>query len=121
MAEPQRADAVFEGGGVKGIGLVGALSIIQPRYDLQNVAGTSAGAIVAALVTAGYKADDIRQILTGLDFHKLMDGGLLDAVPGLDTVTHAIDVAFQLGMYKGDYFLHFMEGLLAKRNVHTFK
>jgi hypothetical protein len=44
-------DLVFEGGGVKGIALVGAFSILEVRgYEPQNMAGTSAGAIVAALL-----------------------------------------------------------------------
>ena len=44
------ADVVFEGGGVKGIGLVGAVAIADERgYQWVNIAGNSAGAIVAAL------------------------------------------------------------------------
>jgi len=51
------AYAVFEGGGVKGIALVGALA----RFEMEGVrfrgfAGSSAGAIVAALAAAGYPA-----------------------------------------------------------------
>ena len=53
----KRADAVFEGGGVKGIGLVGAVSEIEKAgYTFENLAGTSAGAIVASLLAVGYKA-----------------------------------------------------------------
>ena len=48
-------DLVFEGGGVKGIGLAGALATLEERgYQPQNVAGTSAGAINASLLAAGY-------------------------------------------------------------------
>ena len=55
-----KADAVFEGGGVKGIGLVGAVAVAEERgYQWVNVAGTSAGAIVAALLAAGYSAAEI--------------------------------------------------------------
>ena len=44
-----KADAVFEGGGVKGIGLVGAVAVAEEKgYQWVNVAGTSAGAIVVA-------------------------------------------------------------------------
>lgn len=121
MVEPLYADAVFESGGVRGIGLVGALSVIEQRYALQNVAGTSAGAVVAALAAAGYTAAELRQIMLAQDLHTFTDGGLLDAVPGLDAITHAIDILFQLGMYKGDTFLHFMEKKLAAKNVHTFR
>ena len=52
-----KADAVFEGGGVKGIGLVGAVAFAEEKgYRWVNLAGTSAGAIVAALLAAGYNA-----------------------------------------------------------------
>ena len=47
------ADLVLEGGGVKGIALVGAISVLEERgYQFRRVAGTSAGAIVGALVAA---------------------------------------------------------------------
>ncbi len=47
-----KCDAVFEGGGVKGIGLVGAISEIEKAgYGFENLAGTSAGAIVASLLS----------------------------------------------------------------------
>ena len=53
--EPMKADAVFEGGGVKGIGLVGAVAVTEAHgFQFENVAGTSAGAIVAALIAARY-------------------------------------------------------------------
>ena len=49
------ADLVLEGGGVKGIALVGAISVLEERgYGFRRVAGTSAGAIVGALVAAGH-------------------------------------------------------------------
>ena len=52
-----RADLVLEGGGVKGIGLVGAIAVLEERgYLFNRVAGTSAGAIVGALVAAGFAA-----------------------------------------------------------------
>jgi len=56
-----RADAVFEGGGVKGIGLVGAVAEIERAgYLFVNLAGTSAGAIGASLLAVDYKADEIK-------------------------------------------------------------
>jgi len=53
VSQELKADAVFEGGGVKGIGLVGAVAVAEEKgYHWVNVAGTSAGAIVAALLAA---------------------------------------------------------------------
>lgn len=51
----------FEGGGAKGIALVGALSVLEERgYEPQGVAGTSAGAVLTALLAAGYTAAELR-------------------------------------------------------------
>jgi NTE family protein len=89
--------AVFEGGGVKGIGHVGALAQIgwsAPSLTFRGYAGASAGAIVAALAAAGYQAagpdpmtpagpDSMKTILEQMDFTQLLDG--LDDVP-LETI-----------------------------------
>src|SRR5690554_307498 len=69
-----KADAVFEGGGVKAIGLVGALSVAERLgYRWVNVAGSSAGAIVAALVAAGYRAAELEDIFRTTDFRMFRD------------------------------------------------
>jgi NTE family protein len=71
------AYAIFEGGGAKGYAHVGALKAAEERgISFRKVAGTSAGAIVAALVAAGYTADEL------LD-PKLAEGerGVLDLDP----------------------------------------
>lgn len=76
--------AVFEGGGVKGIAHVGALARFHEEEELQfrGYAGTSAGAIVAALAAVGYRArnpssppspitpQDLSMIMAQLDFDK---------------------------------------------------
>ncbi len=52
--------AIFEGGGAKGLAHIGALKALEGRkVNLLGVAGTSAGAIVAALVAAGWTADEL--------------------------------------------------------------
>ena len=52
-----KAFAIFEGGGAKGLAHVGALRACED-YGIEfcGVAGASAGAIVAALVAAGYRS-----------------------------------------------------------------
>lgn len=57
---PRRVFLVFEGGGAKGIVHVGALRALE-RHDVRiaGAAGTSAGAIVAALVAAGYSSREL--------------------------------------------------------------
>src|SRR6185312_6685049 len=47
------ADLVCEGGGIRGIGLVGAVhTLAAAGYQFPRVAGSSAGAVVAALIAA---------------------------------------------------------------------
>ena len=67
---------MFQGGGVKGIALVGALTTLGEQGFLpQNLAGTSAGAIVATLYAAGYKASELRDIIGSLKFDNFLDTG----------------------------------------------
>lgn len=113
-----KADAVFEGGGVKGIGLVGALKVAEDRgYTWENVAGTSAGAIVASLAAAGYRAGEIRKLLLGLDLRRLKDTIPVGKVP---IAGPALSLGMYLGLYKGDYFEGWLRGILKAKGVRTF-
>jgi NTE family protein len=109
---------VCEGGGVKGIGLAGAYSVLEERgWRPQNVAGTSAGAITAALIAAGYTASELREIVFGLDFRRFEDRTWLDRIPFIGT---PLSILISNGIYKGDAFLDWMRGLLAAKGVRTF-
>lgn len=47
-------NAVFEGGGVRGAALAGAAAAaLDHGYRFEHVVGTSAGAMVASLISAG--------------------------------------------------------------------
>ncbi len=113
-----KADAVFEGGGVKGIGLVGAIAEIEKAgYEFVNLAGTSAGAIVAGLLAVGYKAADIKTKLEELDYRSFMDKGLLDK---FGIAGKAMSIAFEFGIYEGKYFHDWFEGLLQEKKKTRF-
>lgn len=121
MEALDKADAVFEGGGVKGIGLVGALEYMEERgVKLQNVVGTSAGAIAAALVAAGYSGAELGAILEELDYRRFTDRSALDRVPLFGP---AWSLMFEKGIYQGDYFENWLRELLARapRQVRTFR
>jgi len=113
-----RADAVFEGGGVKGIGLVGALLEAEARgYRWVNVAGTSAGALVAALVAAGYRAEELARMLLDLDYRRFAQPRGWGRLP---LVGLPLNLIFRLGLYPADPLEEWLAGLLAERGVHTF-
>lgn len=114
-----KCDAVFEGGGVKGIGLVGAMAVTeQAGYEFVNVAGTSAGAIVAALVAAGYGADELRSIMRDLDYAKFKDEGLLDKIPIFGKIA---SLGFEKGIYEGEYLENWIRDKLAAKGKRTFR
>ncbi|MFT5163095.1 MAG: NTE family protein [Alteromonadaceae bacterium] len=57
-------DLVFQGGGAKGMAFVGAMAVFEQRnHTFRRLVGTSAGAINAALMAAGYNANDMAEAL----------------------------------------------------------
>ncbi|WP_437751914.1 patatin-like phospholipase family protein [Sorangium sp. So ce1389] len=130
----RRIDFVLEGGGVKGIALVGAISAIhdqleqrdeyRARFTLEGsrAAGTSAGAVIAALLVAGYTPAEIRRIIAGPEIARLADTTWLGRIP---LVGRPLDITVglltELGAYKGDYFLQYLRGLLLDKGISTFK
>ncbi|MDP2719588.1 MAG: patatin-like phospholipase family protein [Dehalococcoidia bacterium] len=112
------ADAVFEGGGVKGIGLAGAIAVAEEKgYRWENVAGTSAGAIVAALLAAGYSGLELKGIMQELDYNNFKDAGLIDRIPLAGPL---VSLIFEKGIYEGNFFEGWIRSLLLKKNVKTF-
>ncbi len=64
-------DMVFEGGGAKGSVFVGALKELESRgHTIRRLVGTSAGAITATLLAAGYTPDELLEAAN----EKLDDG-----------------------------------------------
>lgn len=101
------ADAVFEGGGVKGIGLVGALKVMEDNgYTWRNVAGTSAGAIVASLIAAGYTAEELKHIVQNIDYKALISENGKHKF----SVSNVFNLIFKKGMHKGNYIVDFLDG-----------
>jgi NTE family protein len=117
-ASELHADFVFEGGGVKGIGLAGALATLEERdYRAQNIAGTSAGAITAALLAAGYSASELRELIVSLDYRQFEDRGWEDKIP---LIERSLSMLLDLGLYEGDRFLEWIRERLVAKGVHTF-
>ncbi len=116
--DTNKVDLVLEGGGVKGIGLVGALAVLEERgFRPQSLAGTSAGAIAAALIAAGYSAAELHAVLGELDFDIFKDEGWEDRVPIVGT---PLSVLMDEGIYEGRRLLEWMRELLAKRGIRSF-
>jgi NTE family protein len=119
MEGSPQADLVFEGGGVKGIGLAGAFKqLYDTGYRPACVAGTSAGAITAALVAAGYTGDELQQIvLHEMDFKEFEDPTFLDHFGVAGDIAEFLK---SRGMHSGNYFLGWIQELLAAKGKTQF-
>ncbi len=73
MGTLEPADLVLQGGGVKGLALAGAVTRMMDTYRFPRVAGTSAGAIVASLLAAGYDQAGIRTAMSDLNYRRVPD------------------------------------------------
>ncbi|WP_116267898.1 patatin-like phospholipase family protein [Mycobacterium marinum] len=117
-----RVDLVCEGGGVRGIGLVGAVdALAEAGYEFPRVAGSSAGAIVAAMVaalqTAGEPLSRLAEIMRTLDYRKFLDRNLIGHIP---LIGGGLSLLVADGVYRGAYLEQLLAGLLADLGVHTF-
>lgn len=117
-----RADLVCEGGGVRGIGLVGAVDALDTAgYRFPRVAGSSAGAIVASLVAAlqvaGEPVSRLADIMRAIDYRKFLDRNLIGRVP---LIGGALSLLTSDGVYRGAYLEQLLAGLLADLGVRTF-
>jgi len=113
-----QADLVLEGGGMKGLGLVGAVRrLLREAYAFERLAGTSAGAIAAAFLAAG--ADEARfdAAMNRLDYEQVPDRGS----PGLPVVSEGLSLLRDAGAYEGDYIHRFIAEELEEMGVTTFE
>ena len=126
------ADLALEGGGVKGLGLVGAVVVLdEAGYSFRGVAGTSAGAIAAVLVAglakAGRPMTDLYHLIGSLNFKNFMPSDRLreylqvlgekrgDLVADLATLVH------RDGIYSGNYLAEWLRPILHDQlGVKTF-
>ncbi|MCT1903937.1 patatin-like phospholipase family protein [Oceanobacillus sojae] len=113
-----KIDAVFSGGGVKGFAYVGVLeSWEEKNLQVERAAGTSAGAIIAGFLAAGYQYRDIKELMKTLDVQKLADPPWLSKVL---PVTKWLFLYYQLGLYKGEKLEAWLREALARQNVYQF-
>lgn len=87
----QRVGFILSGGGARGFAHIGALRVLEQHGLKPDVlAGTSMGAIVAALYAAGYTADELEDLVLGT------------------TMRDIVDLSLQGGLLKGARLVHFL-------------
>lgn len=111
-------NGVFEGGGVRGIALAGAAAATLDRgYRFHRAVGTSAGALVAALVIAGYTSQELEDEVAGLEWSKLLHRSRLAAVPLVGK--HLALMAYK-GVHSTERIEEVWSRLLLRKGVVTF-
>jgi NTE family protein len=108
--KPTYRNLVMEGGGIKGIAYGGALLELEKNGVLQNitrVAGTSAGAIQACLLSVGYTPKEIIEIVNKTPIETFNDDGFI--------AKGSKRLFKEYGWFKGDNFLATMENVIFQR------
>jgi NTE family protein len=121
VTEEHRADGVFQGGGVKGLGLVGGLLefAANPKVGITewvSVAGTSAGSIVASLIAVGQTPSQLESLLLQLDFSQFEDWG-----HGGEIIGGTLNLAHHHGLAHGSVFHSWMDAQLQERTFAAVK
>lgn len=114
-----KVDAIFEGGGVRGIGFVGAICALEEKnYRWEKLAGTSAGSMIAALLAVGYTGKELNSIISSTDYNKFLDKIGIQKIPLLGK---PIGLLIKKGMYQGDFIEQWMQRLLKVKGKTKFK
>jgi NTE family protein len=117
------ADLVLEGGGVKGIGLAGAIIALDDAgYVFPRVAGTSAGAIVSSLVAAyqtrGIPVSQLRADMDELDYNRFKVANWVEKHLGKAGLAYTL--VKKQGMYATTYLSEWLHSKLDPLDVRTF-
>jgi NTE family protein len=105
------ADGVFRGGGVKGLGLAGALCGFaehpeKPIMTWKSVAGASAGAIIACYLATGHDADEMLALMKKTNFSSFADFALRSKLLGIGRLP------FKHGLAPGEAFERWFDEVL---------
>lgn len=111
-------DGVFSGGGIKGLAYVGAMQVLEERgIRFKRVAGTSAGAILAAFIAAGFNAQELEEIFDELNTKVLLDPPkIVSGIPFLKW----INLYRRFGLYRGNVLETWFHQKLAIKGICSF-
>lgn len=113
-----KIDAVFSGGGVKAFAFIGALeSIEEKQLQIERVAGTSAGAMLAGFLAAGYSLSEIKEVMSELELKKLLDPPKMTK---LIPVSRWFFLYFQMGLNRGNRLESWIYEKLTDKGVYAF-
>lgn len=111
-------DGVFSGGGIKGFAYVGAMQALEEQgIQFKRVAGTSAGAILATFIAAGFNTRELEEIFDELNLKVLLDPPkICIGMPFLKW----INLYVRFGMYRGKSLEKWFHQKLALKGICSF-
>lgn len=110
---------VLGGGGMKGLGLVGAVAALEDAgYDFRVIGGCSAGSLVAALKASGMPMGQLRETINNLDFTSFFDNRRTSGLLG--AALQGFSVVRRAAINSGNSLLVWIEQTLAEQGIHTF-
>jgi NTE family protein len=116
---PWPCDLVLEGGGIKGIALVGAIRSLEDHgYRVERVAGASVGAVVGALVAAGVSGAELEELVGTLDYRRVLRPKGPRFLPRPLYV--GVRIATRGWIYSGDYLREWLGQILADKGKERF-
>ncbi len=114
------ADIICEGGGVKGIALVGSINCLENYgYEFKKMAGTSAGAIIASLLAVGYSGEELKNIVFNLNYSKLIFNTKLDKF--LSNLKGSMNIFIKKGFYSSKNIENYLNSLFVAKGKTKFK
>lgn len=113
-----KVNAVFEGGGVRGVALAGAAAgAMDLGVEFDQAVGTSAGSLVAALLAAGFDSNDLADSTCRIQWPDLLRPVRGARIP---VVGRHMALLARRGMYDSARLEQVWGNMLDERGVHTF-
>ncbi|MDX8046009.1 patatin-like phospholipase family protein [Gracilibacillus sp. S3-1-1] len=113
-----KIDGVFSGGGVKAFVFIGALEAFEEKnLQFERVGGTSAGALLATFIAAGYKAKEMKELFLDLPLEFFLDQSKWSSMfPFLKWLT----LYHTMGFYRGNNFENWLYQKLSEKGITSF-
>lgn len=117
-----KIDVVFDGGGVKAIGLIGAICCFENYgYEINRAAGTSAGAIIAALLSVGYTGRELKDIMLDMNYDDFFNKNIIyRKMNGINILKKSLNLFKDKGLYSSDNIEKYIKNLILSKSNNVF-
>lgn len=116
MAASKPVDLILDGAGLTGAAFAGAYAeLYEQGFRVERIAGSSAGALVAALIAAEYSPEEVTDLTVEPPWPRILDPSRSRRFPSLGRRSPLFT-----GLYRGAGLHGWIGELLERRGVRTF-